>query len=315
MENIAEKLYSSITNLEDIEKLILEGETEGQYLECKSPQQVKIDRGFKVQIAKEISAFSNAGGGVILCGVSTTKHDHSGTEFLSQIEEIGLAKKFKKELDLITATSIEPSIINCRSKIIFKNLSDTKGIIVLYVPPTPGDPVRNIHDREFYIRVGDSCPVMPYDAIKRMFAGTSGPELSALFDNRLVVLQKDGSWKIPIILNNESSAAARDTDVSVTVLNKESCDQIKGENFEDQSGINPGIKILMADVKSPIFRGKKVLVGYIIVKMKKEKLTKRNLELKIDIFASNMRAKTYTMTVKLAKKGFSVIKTRSEYLY
>ena len=49
--------------------------------------------------------------------------------------------------------------------------------------------------------------------------------------------------------------------------------------------------------------------------MKKIKLSKRKLELNIDIFSSNMRAKTYTMIVQLAKKGFSVKKVSEKYLY
>ncbi|MFA5954473.1 MAG: ATP-binding protein [Patescibacteria group bacterium] len=315
MENIAEKFFNSFTKMEDIEKLISEGETEGQYLECKSPQGPYFDKGLKSQLAKELSAFANAGGGVILFGVSTTKHKHSETDVLSQIEEVGAVKKFRKELDVITTTLIEPSIISCRSKVIFRNPSDSRGVVVTFVPPTPGDPIRSNLDREFYIRIGDDSSKMPYETVKKMFAGTAGPELSALFNDRLVKLEGDGSWKIPIILSNESSAAAKDTEVSVTVINGSACETISGEIFKDQSNVNPGSKVFMTDIDKPIFRGKNVVVGYIVVKMKKAKFYKRNLNLKIDIFASNMRAKTYTITIKLAKKGFSVMKTKSEYLY
>jgi hypothetical protein len=72
----------------------------------------------------------------------------------------------------------------------------------------------------------------------------------------------------------------------------------------------------MGEVNRPIFRGKNLLAGTLIVKMKKQKLSKRKLILKINIFAANMRARTYTMVVRLAsKKGFSVRKTQMDYLY
>lgn len=71
----------------------------------------------------------------------------------------------------------------------------------------------------------------------------------------------------------------------------------------------------MVDLRGPVFRGKNVIVGNLFVKMKKQKFSKRKLELIIDIFATNMRAKQYIMTVQLAKKAFTVKKTEEKYLY
>lgn len=316
MENIAEKSYHSINTIEDVEGLIADGETEGQYLECKgSPDQPSLNKDLKNKLAKTISAFSNTGGGILLWGVSTTRHNSSGSDVLSQVEEIAFIKKFVKQINLAAATLIEPQIISCKSKPILRKNTDTKGIAITFVPPTPGDPVRSTIDQEFYLRVGDKSNKMPYETIRKMFAGTASPDLYAVFNHPLVELQGDESWKIPIILSNNSSAVARDVEVSVTILNDKDCDRIRGEYFVDQSILNPGVKIFMASVKRPIFRGKNVVGGSMIVKMNKTKLSKRSLRLKIDIFASNMRAKTYTVTVKLAKKGFSVVKSQYGYLY
>lgn len=315
MENVAEKLYNSLATIQDIQKLIDEGETEGQYLECKSPQSPSLDRGLKQQLAEEVSAFTNTGGGVILWGVSTTHHQQSKMDVLSAIEEIGSVRNLKKQIDLATATTTEPQIISCQSKVILRVSGNTKGIIVTYIPPTPGDPIRTTTNREFFIRIGAERNKMPYETIKRMFAGTSGPDLFALFNNKIVVKQDDGSWRVPIVIQNNSSAAAKDAEVSVTVINDSACDQILSDGFIDQSNINPGKKIYMSDVHAPVFRGKGVVVGTLIVKMKKHKLTRRKLELGIDVFATNMRAKTFTMVIQLAKKGFSVKRAKTDYLY
>lgn len=315
MTNPAEEFYSSLVTVGDIQRLISEGEVENQYLECKSPQAPILDRGLRQELAEAISGFANSGGGTILWGVSTTPHSHSKIDVLTQIEEIGAVRNFKKQIDLATITLMDPQTVSCQSKLILKNPSDTKGIIVTLVPPTSGDPVRSTTDREFYIRVGANFNKMPYETIKRMFAGSAGPDLAVLFDKRLVKKQSDGSWKIPIILKNHSSAAARDTEVSVTVSDETACESISSEGFIDQSEINPGKKIFMANVGRPIFRGRNSLVGSLIVIMKKQKFPRRKLELAVDIFATNMRAKQYIITVQLAKIGFAVKKIEEKYLY
>ncbi|MCX6702743.1 MAG: ATP-binding protein [Candidatus Wolfebacteria bacterium] len=315
MENIAEKLYRSLSSLSDIQRLIDNGETENQYLECKSPGEPRLDKGLKQQLAEAVSGFANTGGGVIIWGLSTTHHSHSGLDILTQVEEIASIKNFKIQIDLAAASVFEPQIISCQSKLLTKNPSDTKGLIITFIPPTNGDPIRSNIDGKFYIRVRDEFNEMPYETIKRMFAGTSGPDLSALFNNQLVKLRPDGSWDIPIGVGNNSSAAAKDVQVSVTVANKSSCDQISATGFSDESAVNPGVKIFMVDLRGPVFRGKNVIVGNLFVKMKKQKFSKRKLELIIDIFATNMRAKQYIMTVQLAKKAFTVKKTEEKYLY
>lgn len=315
MENVAEKFYHSLASFNDIERLIEEGENESQYLDCKSPQAPKLDRGLKQEFAEAISSFANSGGGVILWGISTTPHYHSKMDVLNGIEEIGAVKNFKKQIDLAATILVEPQLVSCQSKVILEGPSKTKGIIVTLIPPTPGDPIRSTIDREFYIRVGDKCNKMPYEILKRMFAGSSGPDLQPIFDDRLVKLQKDDSWRVPIILKNNSSAAAKDTEVSVIINNVSSCEQITGETFVDQSKINPNRKIFMANIRRPIYRGKSMIAGDLIFKMKKVKIAKRKVDLTINIFSMNMRAKTYSIIVQLAKKGLTVKETESGYLY
>jgi len=310
----AKAIFNSLNSFEDIQRLIDEGEAENKYLECKSPRAPQLDRGLKSQLSQAISGFSNSGGGVIIFGVGVTKHLHSGLDILTQIEEIGSIKRFKQQIDLAVSTLSTPNIDLYRSKILTEKPSDTKGLIIIFIPPTSGDPIQADDDR-FYLRSRDEFVEMPYETLKRMFTGSSGPDLQPIFDDRLVKLQKDGSWRVPIILENNSSMAAKDTEVSVTINNVSSCEKITGEAFIDQSEINPNRKIFMVDIRGPIYRGQNTIAGHLIFKMKKVKIAKRKLDLTIEIFSMNMRAKTYSIIVQLTKKGLTVKKTESGYLY
>ncbi len=201
-----------------------------------------------------------------------------------------------------------------QSRILREKPSDTRGIIITYISSTNGDPIQ-ANDGKFYLRIRDEFKEMPYETIKRMFSGTASPNLYPIFDNRLVKLEQDGSWKIPIILENRSSVAARDTEVSITIKNFSACENVNSTEFRDSSNINPGRKIFMADAGKPIHRGMNIIVGHLIVKMKKLKRARRILNLLITIYATSMRARQREVTVELAKKGFSVKSAKDNYLY
>lgn len=89
MNDAAHTLYKSLDNYSDIEKLIEEGETESLLLECKAPQQPRLNRKVKNNLAIAISGFSNTAGGVIIWGMNTEKHSHSNLDILTQIVPIG----------------------------------------------------------------------------------------------------------------------------------------------------------------------------------------------------------------------------------
>ena len=82
-------LYNALIKNSDLENLIANGESENLYLECKAPVSPQLGKDQKNALAKAISGFSNTAGGVILWGISTTRHAHSGLDVLTQIEPIG----------------------------------------------------------------------------------------------------------------------------------------------------------------------------------------------------------------------------------
>ncbi len=316
-DNPSLTLFNSINTFSFIEELIKEGQEENQYLECKSPTEPRLTREQKSQLSEAVSGFGNSSGGIILWGVGTTKHDrgNKSLDILSQPEPVGLAKKFAREIDSTIPLLIKPPSSEIhQSKILFKKTTDTRGIIVTYIPPTSGDPVQAL-DGKFHIRIRHEFQEMPYEIIKRMFAGTDSPDIYPVFDKRIVELKPDDKWKIPIILENRSSAATTHVKVSISIENFLDCEEVIGEQLSDISHVNPGTKFFASEVSSPIYRGLSIVVGNLTVKMKKQKLTKRRLELKITVYASNMRARKRFVIIQLAKKGFSVKNAKDEFLY
>jgi len=307
--------FQSLNNFADLQQLVDNGEAEGPHLECKSPASPQLNRGLRVELAEAVSGFANSGGGVIIWGISASRHPASGLDVLTQIVPIGNCRIFGQQIDRAIPTIAYPSVQAEPSKILVESVEATRGVVVTYIPPTSGDPVQSLLDREFYFRIGDHFDKMPYEILKRMFLGTAGPDLYPIFDNRLVSLGPDGTWNIPIILENRSSAVAEHTQLSVEILNPDVCQNIRPDVFYDASAMNPDKRIYMSDIDKFVYRGKRYLAGRLFVSMKKDERPETILKLAVEIFSSRMRASRWYISVQLDKEGFSLKEAQGEYLY
>ncbi len=315
MTTSAQALFESLSTWQSIEDLVSTGEAESQLLECKAPHSPILDKGFKAQLGTILSGFANAGGGVVVFGVSTSNKLHSGLDVLAQIEPIAECTKFAQRIDRILATLTTPVVPCPPVRVLKKSSKDSKGVAVLLVPGTSGDPVQSIDDKRICIRVGAEFVDMPYPMIKRMFAGSEAPDIAPIFDDRLVTRESNGAWRVPLILGNSASRAGRDIDVTVTVENPDACSSIIAQHLADISDINPGEKTFSAHQDRPLHRGFNVVIGALVFEMKKGVRAKRVVTLAITVYCSGMRARRWRMRVQLAKKGFSVKKLLDEYLY
>jgi hypothetical protein len=314
-DNPARKLFDSLDAYSRLNGLIANGEAEHQHLECKSPSSPHLNPGLRAQIGEAVSGFANSGGGVILWGMSTVRHAASGLDVLNQIEPIGQVRRFAQQVELAIPSQALPVVEGVQQRVLRETTRDTKGVLVTYIPSTEGDPIQSLHDRMFYLRAGDEFVKMPYEVLKRMFAGAAGPVLHPVFDVRLVQ-EREGEWQIPIVLVNESSAVARDTQVSLTIENPDACESVRATGgFRDLSNVNPGETVFGVTAEEPIYRNLSVVVGYLHVRMRTIKRRKRALNLRINIFSDRMRARTWSMTVQLARKGFSVRLSEERFLY
>lgn len=266
----------------------------------------------RANFAKALSGFGNTEGGVILWGVSTTKHQHSGLDVLSQLEPIGKVVLLEKHINNHAFTLITPSLAGVESKVFCENKSDTRGIIATFIPKTLGDPIRSNEDDHYYFRTGDEFKKAPYELIKRLFASTDQPDLIIMFDSRLNKLESDNNWNIPFLIVNRSNAVAENIKMSITILNPEAYEEIKFKNFKDTSEINPGKNMYMFNVPDVVHRGLNSIVDKLDVKMKARK---RTLKLCVSLYANRMRAKDVYFTLTLSKDKISISNVREEFQY
>jgi len=315
MPEAAEQIFANLNRYSRIRELIDDGEAEGVYLECKAPHVPRLSRDLKAKLAQAISGFANTAGGVIIWGVSTTKHAESGLDILTQIEPIASCKRFAQQIDRAIPTLTTPPIQTGASRVLHRRKTDTRGVVVTYIPQTTGDPVRSTIDRRWYLRSGDQFIEMPYQVLQRMFAATSSPDLHFVFHHELVSLGEGEAWKLPIAIENRSSAVAEHVLVSVEITSPSACEKIQAEQFRDVSHLNPGKSIYMVNYQGVIHRGLNEVVGRLKVSMRKGKRLRRVLRLIITIYAGRMRARRWNVRVQLAKKGFSVKAAEMEFLY
>ncbi len=315
MADPARALFESLTTHARVQELIDAGDAEDQYLECKAPHGPQFNRDMRTKLALCASGFGNSGGGVVLWGVSTVRHEASGLDVLTQIEPIGNVKRLAQQIDRALPGLTTPRLALEPSRMLHRAKVDIKGLIVTYIPPTPGDPVQSTVDRHFYFRSGDEFIKMPYEMLQRMFAGTAGPLLRPLLEAQLVQCDEKGIWRVPIVLRNESSAAARDANVTVWVENPEACASSSGEGLRDASDVNPGRTVFVSSVDAPVFRGLEQMVGWLAVEMKKGRRPRRILRLRIRVFADRMRATEWIFKIHLAKTGFSIRDVKERFVY
>jgi len=311
MSETALQIYESLNSHSGIQSLIDNGEAEGLYIECKSPHEPKLDRSLEDKLATAASGFANTEGGIIIWGMSTTKHSHSGLDIMTQIEPIGNPNQFAQQVKRSIIMLTTPSITKSRTKIITKP-KEKRGVVLTYIPKTLGDPLQKIKDQKFYFRNGDEFIGLPYEMLKRLFAATESPDLYPTFDEKLITNEENGLWKIPIIIGNESSAIAEHTEVFVTILNPSSCETINLDKFRDVSDINPGQRKFSFSSARVIHRGVNLYAGDLKIGMLSRK---RNLRFEISIYANKMRARSWHISGQLTKKGFILNEIDDHYMY
>ena len=145
---------NNIQSLEDIERLIRDRVEEGPTLDYKS------ELGSNKDIAKDISAFANTLGGVLVYGVSDVDRIPTGFTWLSD-------KGIEERIQNVARTAIKPQL---RELIVnrFPLGEMSEFVIVVQIPASPE--ALHMADYRYYKRQGsESIPMEDYEVKTAMF--------------------------------------------------------------------------------------------------------------------------------------------------
>lgn len=301
----AQILFESLNDWSDLEQLVDDATPEGVYLECKSQAGIQLSGGTKNQLAETISAFSNASGGVLLLGVSTTVVKGHNLDVVSGLEPIGHVSKLAAKLEIALPMLTEPPVVGTHIKVLGKPKTKS-GVVAILVPASHGDPLRSASSGHFYFRGNDGDIKAPYEVIRRLFAASDVPDLVVSIDQDLSTKNDDGTFSVHFSLANRSSATAREVELSILIDNFESCISLTSPHFVDESNLNPGRKLFGTRPDGVIHRGLNVAIGQLDVRMAGSKWPRRALHLRASVFADRMRARYFEFRISLLKSGLKI---------
>lgn len=301
----AQLRYDSLVNHQSLEQLIIEGESEDIFYECKAPAQPVVNKDLKNNLAKMVSGFSNTEGGVLIYGIETQKHKTTSDDVMVQVTPLGSINGFAKRISNLIPTLTVPAVTKFQYKIIKNKAKDTKGVLVIYIPSSLR-PVQSVADKMFWFRAGDQFVEASYTIIERLFSATDVPDVGAFIDHHKVVDEKIKKHNISIILHNESAAAARDMSIAVTIKNPEDTTSLSSDNLNDNSSINKE-KVYTKTLEGVLHRGLSKQVADLNVVMKGRK---RKLTIYIEIFADKMSAREYKIDCYFSLKTCKISKPK-----
>lgn len=298
MADAALEIYKGLNTWKSLVNLIDTGESEGLHLECKSPTQPKLTQDHQAHLSKALSGFSNTAGGILIYGISTTTHGHSGLDILSQLEPIGMCKNFQQQLQTRIPSLTSPPIFNYKTKVIKQKSKDEKGIIICYIPKGSGDPVQVNKDNNFYYRSGHDFTIAPYEMIKRLFLSSGSPDLEILLNYKQATISETGKCIIPIYMINSSFTIGEHVFVSAVIQNSSELRLITITRFKGQAPINNNEEIFDYHLQSVIHKGLYLRLG--TLNFNKD-ITKPKLALQIrfHVYAKRMEARAYNHIIEI----------------
>jgi hypothetical protein len=293
-----------------LETLVQQGECEGLYLECKAPAAPQFTRDLKAELAVSISGFANSGGGVIIWGMRTTRNGE--LDVLTQATPIGAVKFFRQQVEDVLPRLAYPNPTGVELRTIQAEEGSSRGAVVAMIPGTEGDPVQSLIDRKFWLRTGSSFSEMPYEVVKRMFLGATGPDLVASLRSDTFTVQPDGVWRLPITIHNNSSAIAEHLYCQVEVADADQLSVSSEGTWQDVSSLNPGRCIFQLSSSMPLHRGIGMLFGAIRVKPLRDAVS---CVVGVGMYANRMRARRYDFRVTRKGDTFEVEALGDAFLY
>lgn len=195
--------------VKDVEEIVYENYTENKYLEFKSLEGLHNEA--KNEISKDVSAFTNSGGGVIIYGIREEKVDN---EIVLELEEgLPLTDRYNKEwLEDILDAHISPKI-----KGLFINPVKLYNDNYLYVIVIPQSNTAHMAgNNRYYKRHNFKAEPMEDYEVRDVMNRIQLPRLKIYF-NVPKSMETENDYNMTILLRNAGEAFVRHFAVRVCI--------------------------------------------------------------------------------------------------
>jgi hypothetical protein len=149
----------------EIQSLV--GQTEDLHLDAKEwpPRDDDAQR----VLAKALSGFSNADGGILVIGLEARSTGKGDPDLIQALKPVADAMAVKSKIENLIGNLIEPPLPGIRVAEVFEVAGRPSGFVLVYIPPTDGLPVRSRKHSNFYMRVSAGAFPMEYFQLADMF--------------------------------------------------------------------------------------------------------------------------------------------------
>jgi hypothetical protein len=298
MNPLLQKLYDEIKSPADIEKMCTDSREEDLYLEFKEKhanRRAKLDTDDSKSFSQSLSAFANAGGGVLIFGVKTEKSIR-GVDAASAPMPITDHTSFRSRLmDSILQTTVPP-IDGIVSAAIPE--TGTEGYVKFLIPPSDKTPHMASVGKSYFRRSSTGRRAMEHFEIQDMFGTRQRPELEVLITFKAVESNTD-SELMQFFLLNVGRVVAKYSGLHVTLTDTstilEATAQIPMQEVSS-SGYRAFAFGERIDVVHP--NGIHTRAGGIAMRRKN---AGQGCPLKLIWYCENMQTKTAEITMEIGK--------------
>jgi hypothetical protein len=179
MPTEAQRLFQALHTFKGIQSLL--GQNEHSSLDCKEWPSREDDA--QRILAKALSGFANAGGGVLVLGVEARSQGHDDPDVVSALKPVRDRHLVKSRVLELAGQIAEPQITDLLVVDVAENSDPASGFVVALIPSTDGPPVRSRKDWRFYVRMGSGTYPMEYFQIEAMFGRSARPKLELRLTN------------------------------------------------------------------------------------------------------------------------------------